>query len=122
MSDFNNWFGVRFPNIQATIDQTNDQESKLLKLCCKEVWQSKQAEIDSLKTQLAVYKDDMRKDVEKIGELQKRVDLTLNIITDIKKAGIEMEKTPNVRKVGMVLINFMGGLEIALRGANDYRK
>lgn len=116
MSEFNNWFGVRFPNIQATIDQTNDQESKLLKLCCKEVWQSKQAEIDSLKTQLAVYKDDMRKDAEKIGELQKRVDLTLNIITDIKKAGIEMEKTPNVRKVGMVLINFMSGLEIALRG------
>lgn len=73
MSEFNNWFGVRFPNIQATIDQTNDQESKLLKLCCKEVWQSKQAEIDSLKTQLVVYKDDMRKDAEKIGELQNRI-------------------------------------------------
>lgn len=73
MSEFNNWFGVRFPNIQATMDQTNDQESKLLKLCCKEVWQSKQAEIDSLKTQLVVYKEDMQKDAEKIGELQKRV-------------------------------------------------
>ena len=70
------------------------------------------AENDSLKTQLnnmeACY-------IEK----KKQVDLTLNIITDIKKAGIEMEKTPNVRKVGMVLINFMSGLEIALRGAND---
>ena len=70
MNDFDNWFGVRFPNIQATIDQTNDQESKLLKLSCKEVWQKKQAEIDSLKTQLAVYKEDMQKDAEKIVELQ----------------------------------------------------
>ena len=73
---------------------------------------ARQSEINQLKTQLnnmeACY-------IEK----KKRVDLTLNIITDIKKAGIEMEKTPNVRKVGMVLINFMSGLEIALRGAND---
>lgn len=52
MSEFNNWFGVRFPNIQATIDQTNDQESKLLKLCCKEVWQHQQDIVNDLKTQL----------------------------------------------------------------------
>lgn len=52
MSDFDNWFGVRFPNIQATIDQTNDQESKLLKLSCREVWHHQQAIIDDLKNQL----------------------------------------------------------------------
>lgn len=73
---------------------------------------ARQSEINQLKTQLnnmeACY-------IEK----KKRVDLTLNIITDIKKAGIEMEKTPNVRKVGMVLINFMSGLEIALRGGHE---
>ena len=52
MSEYENWFSVRFPNIQATIDQSNDQESKLLKLACKEVWQHQQAEIDNLKAQL----------------------------------------------------------------------
>lgn len=52
MSEYENWFSVRFPNIQATIDQSNDQESKLLKLACKEVWQHQQAEIDDLRSQL----------------------------------------------------------------------
>ena len=52
MSEYENWFSVRFPNIQATIDQSNDQESKLLKLACKEVWQHQQAEIDQLNTVL----------------------------------------------------------------------
>lgn len=52
MSEYKNWFSVRFPNIQATIDQSNDQESKLLKLACKEVWQHQQAEIDDLRSQL----------------------------------------------------------------------
>jgi len=52
VSEYENWFSVRFPNIQATIDQSNDQESKLLKLACKEVWQHQQAEIDDLRSQL----------------------------------------------------------------------
>lgn len=52
MSEYENWFSVRFPNIQATIDQSNDQESKLLKLACKEVWQHQQAEIDQLNSVL----------------------------------------------------------------------
>lgn len=38
MKKFNEWFSERFPNIQATIDQTNDSESKLLKKACEETW------------------------------------------------------------------------------------
>ena len=34
-----------------------------------EVWKYQQARVDELKTQLAVYKEDMQRDAEKIGEL-----------------------------------------------------
>lgn len=100
--------------------------------CAQQAWKHQQAKIDELQRKIAFQEKaikniklqfenkqiDCDRSDRKINELQARVDLTLNIITDIKKAGIEMEKTPNVRKVGMVLINFMSGLEIALRGAN----
>lgn len=93
--------------------------------CAQQAWKHQQARIDDLQKTIVSLEAGLRKNssnkqklLSKNIELQKRVDLTLNIITDIKKAGIEMEKTPNVHKVGMVLINFMSGLEIALRGAN----
>ena len=106
MSDFEKWF--RGLNANGKTVYFLGNEHKVSEMA----WNHQQATIDNLKTQLnnmeACY-------IEK----KKRVDLTLNIITDIKKAGIEMEKTPNVRKVGMVLINFMSGLEIALRGGHE---
>lgn len=112
MSEFNNWFGVRFPNIQATIDQTNDQESKLLKLCCEEVWQHQQAIIDDLKAQLnnmeACY-------IEK----KKRVDELESVLNEVKEwkshpAGYEASfGSWGVR-------DFYRGLaEKSLRGASD---
>lgn len=74
MSEYENWFSVRFPNIQATIDQSNDQESKLLKLACKEVWQHQQAEIDNLKAQLNNMEACYIEKKKQVEDQQKRID------------------------------------------------
>lgn len=52
MSEFGEFFKIKFPNIQATIDQTHSEESILLKKACRIIWDARQAEIDQLKAQL----------------------------------------------------------------------
>ena len=52
MSEFEEFFKIKFPNIQATIDQTHSEESILLKKSCRIIWDARQAEIDQLKAQL----------------------------------------------------------------------
>ncbi|MCL6243391.1 MULTISPECIES: hypothetical protein [Acinetobacter] len=51
MSEFEEFFKIKFPNIQATIDQTHSEESILLKKACRMIWDARQAEIDQLKAE-----------------------------------------------------------------------
>lgn len=51
MSEFGEFFKIKFPNIQATIDQTHSEESILLKKACRIIWDARQAEIDQLKAE-----------------------------------------------------------------------
>ena len=111
MSEFNNWFGVRFPNIQATIDQTNDQESKLLKLCCKEVWQHQQAIISDLKTQL----NNMESCY--IGKKKQVEDVSHMLEGDLKY--VEQDLRGNFEFLKMAMIRCLGDAIKTLRGAND---
>lgn len=56
MSDFEKFFEIKFPNIQATIDQTHCEESILLKKACRMTWNARQSEIDQLNLSLAEMK------------------------------------------------------------------
>lgn len=53
MSEFEKFFEVKFPNIQATIDQSHCDESILLKKACRMTWNARQEEIDQLKAEKA---------------------------------------------------------------------
>ncbi len=132
MNDFDNWFGVRFPNIQATIDQTNDQESKLLKLSCKEVWRHQQAIIDDLKTQLNnmescyikikqinnAQSEIIQSHVAGREELQKRINEVLRMLgNDLEY--VEQDHRGNFEFLKMAMIRCLGDAMKALRGAND---
>lgn len=111
MSEYENWFSVRFPNIQATIDQSNDQESKLLKLACKEVWQHQQAEIDNLKAQLnnmeACYIE-KKKQVEAVSHM---------LEGDLKY--VEQDRRGNFDFLQMAMIRCLGDAIKALRGEHE---
>lgn len=126
MSEYENWFSVRFPNIQATIDQSNDQESKLLKLACKEVWQHQQAEIDDLRSQLnnmEICYIQMKKERD---ELHSATDKALTHVKrqtecfrDLKTDATDMQ-TKNWWQAKVQILNpIRRMLEAALRGASD---
>lgn len=51
MSEFGEFFKIKFPNIQATIDQTHSEESILLKKACRIIWDARQGEIEQLKAE-----------------------------------------------------------------------
>lgn len=50
-------------------------------------WQHRQNEIDSFKTQLAVYKEDMQKDAERIAELEKCINSGCEKIDQFRNEG-----------------------------------
>ena len=82
-----------------------DEHTEVIKLQDADL-RKYEKQIESLKTQLAVYKDDMRKDAEKIGELQNRIhDAELQIAVHW---GADEDTDSVLRDV-----------EKALRGAND---
>ena len=74
-----------------------------------------QSEIDQLKTQLAVYKEDMQKDAERISELQKRVDEYENLTTSIRN---EFNLWTDGREFADVIEAQIENLE-ALRGEHE---
>lgn len=83
MSEFGEFFKIKFPNIQATIDQTHSEESILLKKACRIIWDARQAEIDQLKAQLnnmeACYIGKKR-----VRDQQKRIDEYKKLTTSIR--------------------------------------
>lgn len=79
-----------------------------------------QSEIDQLKTQLAVYKEDMQKDAERISELQKRVDGVSQVLCELKESMDGFKEMDLYDKGYRVTTEYViADLEQALRGEHE---
>ena len=79
-----------------------------------------QSEIDQLKTQLAVYKEDMQKDAERISELQKRVDGVSQVLCELKESMDDFKEMDLYDKGYRVTTEYViADLEQALRGEHE---
>lgn len=105
MSEFGEFFKIKFPNIQATIDQTHSEESILLKKACRIIWDARQAEIDQLKAQLNNMEACYIGKKKELEELQARANKALSVTGNY------------CDEDDAALLVFV--LEKALRGVND---
>ena len=79
-----------------------------------------QSKIDQLKTQLAVYKEDMQKDAERISELQNRVDGVSQVLCELKESMDGFKEMDLYDKGYRVTTEYViADLEKALRGEHE---
>lgn len=103
------WHTKGWNNRQEEVDKLKAEIKKLRNLvgqagCEIDAYQEGVAQ---LKTQLAVYKEDMQKDAERIGGLQKRIDAVKAIMNEYYTGSFDESA------------EMAGLISLALRGAND---